>query len=274
MTNAGATSSPSPKSTSQSSVAGSQAKTSPAQPWVLLRGLGRDARHWGDLPERLRAAVAQGDCARVLTPDLAGNGSRAHEISPDTIEQATEDYRRQLHSQGFSPPYRLIGLSLGGMVAIDWLTRYPEEITQGYVINSSVGTINRPWLRMRPSAVLRLLITPTRFVRARERKICQLTTQMQPDRNQLAQQWYEWALVARPTADNLKRQTRAALSFHPKRPQAAERLHIMAGAKDRLVNPSASRQLAEAWQLTFSEHPHAGHDLPLDDPQWLIEQIL
>ena len=36
--------------------------------------------------------------------------------------------RSRAASAGVKPPYRLLGMSLGGMVATDWSQRYPEEI--------------------------------------------------------------------------------------------------------------------------------------------------
>lgn len=38
--------------------------------------------------------------------------------------------------------------------------------------------------------------------------------------------------------------------------------------------PCCSRRIAEAWGCTSAIHPDAGHDLPLDDPQWTIERIV
>jgi pimeloyl-ACP methyl ester carboxylesterase len=46
--------------------------------WVMLRGLTREARHWGALPGRLEALLPG---ARVVTPDLPGNGQRWRDSS-------------------------------------------------------------------------------------------------------------------------------------------------------------------------------------------------
>ena len=42
-------------------------------PWVLLRGLTREAGHWGSFPNQLRKALGG---TPVLTLDLPGAGTR------------------------------------------------------------------------------------------------------------------------------------------------------------------------------------------------------
>ena len=52
-----------------------------ARPWILLRGLTRESRHWGAFAASLDAA-----CAGVLPIDLPGNGTAAHTRSPARVE--------------------------------------------------------------------------------------------------------------------------------------------------------------------------------------------
>jgi hypothetical protein len=40
-----------------------------------------------------------------------------------------------------------------------------------------------------------------------------------------------------------------------------------------LVNSRCSLAIADAWHCALALHPDAGHDLPLDAPQWVIEQV-
>jgi hypothetical protein len=44
--------------------------------------------------------------------------------------------------------------------------------------------------------------------------------------------------------------------------------------QDVLVSPQCSATLAHRWQVELRIHPDAGHDLPLDDPAWVIQQTL
>ena len=48
---------------------------------------------------------------------------------------------------------------------------------------------------------------------------------------------------------------------------------ILSSECDALVHPKSSEELAKAWNVSHSVHPTAGHDLSLDDPMWVIQQI-
>ena len=69
--------------------------------WILLRGLTREARHWGGFAELLRREIPD---ARVIAPDLPGNGSLNEQKSPLRVEQMVEALREQLGVQRVAPP--------------------------------------------------------------------------------------------------------------------------------------------------------------------------
>ena len=48
---------------------------------------------------------------------------------------------------------------------------------------------------------------------------------------------------------------------------------VMAGALDRLVDHRCSQRLARAWQADCLIHRDAGHDLPLDEGQWVAQSV-
>ena len=137
--------------------------------WILLRGLTRDARHWGDFPARLGAALAP---AEVHTPDLPGNGRLHLSASPLDVNAMAEDCRAQLRAAGVVPPYRLFALSLGAMAAVAWATRHPEEIEACVLVNTSLRPFARLHERLRPACYPRLLrlavlgATPARWEEA------------------------------------------------------------------------------------------------------------
>jgi pimeloyl-ACP methyl ester carboxylesterase len=66
-------------------------------------------------------------------------------------------------------------------------------------------------------------------------------------------------------------QLKAASQFVP--PNVSQRTLIVSSGQDRLVSPRCSRDLASFLGAPVREHAEAGHDLPLDDPAWLLEQI-
>lgn len=48
---------------------------------------------------------------------------------------------------------------------------------------------------------------------------------------------------------------------------------ILSGAGDALCHPCCSEAMARRWSTPHKQHPWAGHDLTLDDPEWVINQI-
>ena len=51
-------------------------------PWVLLRGLTREAGHWGPFPEQLRQAVGDAPVRRVAAAATAGAPAPAAPAAP------------------------------------------------------------------------------------------------------------------------------------------------------------------------------------------------
>jgi len=242
--------------------------------WLLLRGLGRDSRHWGDFPERLSRRIG----APMHGIDLPGNGALYQRRSPARVDALVEACRTQAIASLLPPPYRVVAISLGGMLAVDWAIRHPGEIDHAVLINTSLRP-HAPWHRRLQPRHLRALITalcaddPTRW----ERLIMALTSNVWPsDRPRsaaLLQQWIDWHRQCPPTRGNLLRQLIAASRFAaPERPDCP--LLLLGSAADRLVSVECSRRLAAAWPVPYREHPTAGHDLPLDDPDWLIDAIV
>ncbi len=237
--------------------------------WVLLRGLGRCAHHWGEFPQRLQANYPS---ALVHALDLPGLGERCHLPSPASIDSAVDAYRTQLRELGVSAPLRLVGLSMGGMVAMQWLQRYPQELSQAFVINSSAGGICRWQQRMRPAALARLLaasLSPAR----REHSVFDLTCNARDQRDAVLAQWQDIARQQPPRTGNLLRQINAARRFTPPALAATDKLVIVASSGDRLVDPACSAAIAAHYQRPLRLHPWAGHDLPQDDPGWLLQQL-
>jgi pimeloyl-ACP methyl ester carboxylesterase len=241
--------------------------------WVFLRGLTREARHWGDFPARFRAVFGQelapGD---LLLPDLAGNGRRYLEPSPSRVEDIMESCRADLARRGHPPPYHLLALSLGGMVALSWAARHPEECCGAVLISTSL----RPWCpfneRLRPAIWPTVLALMTTAGETRERAILHLTSGRAAELSGLVPVWSGYARECPVSRANTLRQLMAASRFSC-RERPAVPLLFLAGGRDRMVHPHCSQTVAQAWRAGFSLHPWAGHDLPLDDGDWVSREV-
>jgi len=239
--------------------------------WILLRGLARESRHWGDFPRRLRLAIPD---ATLHALDLPGCGARHASTSPSTVEAMVETYRSVLASRGIGAPLHLLGLSLGGMVAASWAVRYPGEVASCVLVNTSM----RPWCRwherLRPRAALALArLAGVRKAERREARILALTSAAPGSHAAVVEEWAGYSREYPVSTANTLRQLLAAARFRaPFRPPMTPLL-VLCSRRDALVDPACSMRLAHAWSATLAIHPDAGHDLPLDDGDWVAARI-
>ena len=151
--------------------------------WVLLRGLTREARHWGDMPLLLAQQLESNDATpppAVTTLDLPGNGAAASQTSPCSVRAMVEAARQQLAATGARPPYALMAMSLGGMVATDWAQRYPDEVARLVLINTSMRPYSRFTERLRPASWARVALMAQRSARRARHSSIDLQPGSQP----------------------------------------------------------------------------------------------
>ncbi len=245
---------------------------STASSWIFLRGLMRDGRHWGDFPEIFRRVLPD---VRIELLDFPGNGSLGDQTSASRVEDMVEHCRAELRRRGLAPPYRLLAMSLGAMVAASWASRYPQELAACVLINTSLRPFSPPHWRLRPRAwpsVLRLALRPPE-PRAIEAMILGLTSRRHEDPAPLLDDWTAWRLSHPVSRANALRQLLAAARYRAPPAAPATRLLILASARDGLVDSRCSRRLARQWRCALEVHPTAGHDLPLDDGPWVAETV-
>ena len=238
--------------------------------WVLLRGLMREARHWGGFPAQLQQAFPD---ATIITPDLPGNGRLWRERSPTRIEDMVEHCRTTLRGLGHTPPYHLLALSLGGMVAKCWSEAHPEEVPAMVLINTSMRPYNPFHHRLRPATYPTLIRMALESDPARrEETILRLTSARGAAPDVLAA-WSGYAREYPVSRVNVLRQLLAAARFRANGAPVTTQVLLLASNGDRLVNPRCSHTLAHAWGAKLALHSQTGHDLPLDDAIWLVEQL-
>jgi pimeloyl-ACP methyl ester carboxylesterase len=250
----------------------------PAQTWVLLRGLTREARHWGDMTLLLAQQLEKADAGtghQVLTLDLPGNGVAVSRTSPGSVRGMVEAARQQLAANGVQPPYALMAMSLGGMVATDWAQRYPGEVARLVLINTSMRPYSRFTERLRPASWPRvtLLALLWRSARHAERIIHRLTCNREASRDDDLAAWVAIRNSAPVTANSALRQLVAAACFRsaPTPPRCP--VLVLSSTADRLVDARCSVALAAAWLAPHYRHPWAGHDLPHDDAPWVAQRV-
>lgn len=238
--------------------------------WLLLRGLGRDSRHWMDFPDQLKDRGYE-----VLCLDLPGFGTEAHRSSPLTISGIAEDVR-----QRFRPHIKqesrwgIIGISLGGMVSLEWCSSHPSDFVKSVVINVSSRDSGNFWQRVSPFGMFKTLeaLFQNRNIPEREKAILEMVSNLRKKDPELLKQLIEIAQSVDISFFNFSKELVAASRF-----MAPENIEIpclfLASLKDHMVDVRCSKLLAERLKQNIKFHPTAGHDLPMDDPDWVIERI-
>jgi len=235
---------------------------------LFLRGLTREIRHWDGLPEKFQAMTS----IPVITLDLPGAGVNFHLPSPKNINEYVEFLRQHMPPGG---PIVLIGISMGGMIALRWAEMYPQEIQSVFMINSSASNLSKANERFNLGhwpALLKILLS--RDHQNSERLILDITVnKLSPERRLELSRYFEKIQLEYPVSKKSKlNQILAARVFNVVNRPAVP-VHIISSLGDRLVNPSCSKKLADVLKAQIHIHPDAGHDLPLDDPQWLLSVL-
>ena len=252
--------------------------------WILLRGLTRERRHWGSFAQTFADAVPT---ARVIALDLPGNGALYRQASLLSVADMARHCRRELQRLDVPPPYHLLAMSLGAMVATAWAARHPQELAGAVLINTSMRPFSPPQQRLRPrnlGPLLRLLLAAPGSL-AREEAVLRLTSNL-PQRDAavpalttptaliaLITEWADWQRECPVSRANALRQLWAAARWQAPRVRPAVALLLLTSTADALVDTRCSQQLARHWACPLAAHPWAGHDLPLDDAPWVAEQV-
>ena len=235
-------------------------------PIVMLRGFGRGQHHWSGFKSELQKAFPKRD---IILIDLPGNGALSHLTSPNNIKVATDSITTQLELQGVNAPCDFIGLSLGGMIAL-YMMENTAWVRRACVINTSVNALSLPMDRMKPMALIGLIYSRLLPTQLQEKLMWQLTVS-QPIDKAILKNWVNVAMVNKVTLNNLWRQSSIARSYN-KKPILGQRhkeLLILSSKHDNIVNARCSIKLAKHTNAQHKTHKSAGHDLPLDDPQWV-----
>lgn len=240
--------------------------------WLLIRGLFREQRHWGRFPKVLESTIPG---SRVFCLDLPGVGTEIARKSPISISEIVLDLRSRWLKLKESQPgdWNCLAISLGGMVAMEWTSKFSDDFKKVTLINTSASNIGWPWQRMKPGALKGLLTAVMRRdIVTREIGILKTTTHGFAPIKETAAIWAGFAKESPPNITVAFSQLAAAIKY-----KAPTRIpipvQILASGNDALTDPTCSRTLANRFGAVFSEHPDAGHDLPLEAPEWIAEQV-
>jgi len=243
--------------------------------WVLLRGMSRESGHWGAFPEHLlRELRALQPSSQVISLDLPGTGTLRGQPSPTQVSAIVDACRAELQRRGVGGRVSVVGMSLGVAVLSDWANRYPAEVEAGVLINPSLRPFSELFRKSRPLNYLGLaLLSLSRFsARMREERVLSLTTRLTPPQA-VIDRWLELQRQHPLGVRNTARQLLASVRYRASRTRPAAPMLLLCSKGDNLVDWRCSQAISRAWGAPLRLHTKAGHDLPLDDPQWVARSV-
>lgn len=236
--------------------------------WVLLRGLIRGSFHWHQFPQKLAQAFPED---KIHLFDLPGNGLRNKESSPANIAGFTEDLRflaRRLDN------IHLVAISLGGMIAMNWLATRPDEVAHTFIMNTSLGDTGPFYKRLNYYNYPRIFKSFLKDEAVVEKLILDLTCNNLKIYDDVLPHHIDMARQYPMNRLNFFRQMLAAgKSRFDSRLLQYKNLRLMVCTNDRLVHHENTFNLGHKLGITPVVHPWAGHDLTLDDPDFVVDYL-
>lgn len=229
-------------------------------PVVLLHGFPLNRAMWDEV------VPALADRYHVIVPDLRGHGETEAPEGPYSVAEFADDVIALLDSLGHAKA-AIVGLSMGGYVSLQLLTRAPERLTACVLADTSgrADTDERKAARAAQADVIGKdglgafaeLVLPRMFGRG----VC-------TERPQLVERFRQTITSQRPEA------VVAALQALGSRPEMLEQLQavnvptlVLVGSEDAATTPRDSRELAAAIPgATLVILPGAGHMSNWEDP--------
>lgn len=240
--------------------------------WLLLRGLARESAHWGSFIPLLQSTFPD---AQISTLDLVGTGQFYQDNSPRNIKAITDIARRQAVERGLlEQPVTVLALSLGGMVAWEWMKNYPDDINGATLINTSFANLSPFYQRLRWQSYWQFFsLLRQRHVYQRELAIVQLVNNSRHLDDQIARDWGQIQTLRPVSMKNMLQQIIAASRYRPDNTKPNVPVLLLNAQGDRLVAPACSAAIQQRWQLELRTHIWAGHDLTQDDGAWVVAQL-
>lgn len=236
----------------------------------LIRGLGREAAHWGEFRDLLRQ---QDFVHQVHCLELPGTGEFYQLTAPLTIQENAEFLLTQISKESQAPKV-ILAISLGAMVAAEMLQKRSELFEKAYFMNTSFANLSPIHHRLQLYAFRQFLkIGLSKSLVEREGQVLKMVSRDVSKHKKLSQEWAKIFTERPMQLKNFVRQLIAAATYKisPHAPSCP--VVVMNSLQDKMVHPNCSERLAKHWNLPLDTHDTSGHDLAIDAPHWIIEVI-
>lgn len=226
------------------------------RPILLLHGISNSGRAWGP---QIPALVAAG--YQVIVPDHAGHGASEQLSVPFGVADIADDSEQLLAALGIGK-LDIVGLSLGGMVALELALRYPDRFGRIVVANSFPRTTSPEFKVMAEgwATTFERHHGPVTRFEQNWPSLVSPAFQNSPEGMRTYQVWH--GIAATSDGASLANVARGITGF-----DALERIAdlimpalLIAGSEDRMSPPSYSRMMAQRIsEGTYVEIAGAAH---------------
>jgi pimeloyl-ACP methyl ester carboxylesterase len=238
--------------------------------WVFLRGLAREKRHWGDFPDFFKGQFPE---VKIAAIDFPGIGERADQASPSSMEAIADLTWKEARQNFPDGKIAVLAVSMGGMVAMEWMRTHEDEVAAAILINSSSkdsAFYNRLRYQVWPQFLKAAIHAQPR---EREKQIIDMIMNSEVAREKALPCWTKVAQEHPIPPLTFARQLWAASQFLGLQKKPSTPVLLLNSLGDRFVDPSCSETLHQKFQWPMERHPWGGHDLVWDDPQWVTDYI-
>jgi pimeloyl-ACP methyl ester carboxylesterase len=255
---------------------------------VLLRGLMRDSRHWYGFDQRLSQQAVN-----VISVDLPGNGVLVYQVSPSEMQDYCDAVWHQIDDALLKQSMLssqvnlvLVGLSMGGMLALTMAAQCRSRVQHVVLINSSAANLSPWYKRFQCWGLMTALGGGTRAL------CTSLSNKVDNDKShwleaavldfisrhlgqsiEVINAWSLLRLQCHTSFINGLRQLYASARFHSPVLNGIP-VSVIVANQDKLAHPKCSEQLAVFYQTQLHKIDDSGHDVSLDQPQQLQQLLL
>jgi pimeloyl-ACP methyl ester carboxylesterase len=239
--------------------------------FYLIRGLVREKGHWGSFSDEVQKIHPD---AKISYIDIPGNGIHFQSVSPLTVSGMVEKMRQEfLNLRAENDEAHMVAISLGAMVGVEWMKNHPNDFAKATLINTSFAGMSPAFHRLHPSAVIHLAKVPFLKGRSKETHILKLVCNNKEVFDEAVEDWTKIDAERPVNFSNTVRQLIASALFKVEDYKPEIPVKILGATFDRMVSVECSRAIARKWKAPYLEHPSAGHDLTLDDPTWVAQNL-
>ncbi len=241
---------------------------------LLLRGLLREKRHWGEFPEILKRTLSSsGLKCEVECIDLPGIGTQQGRSCPLDMDKVVQDLRARSEILHQKQKMVIVSNSLGSMISMQWAHLYPEDIEGLVLMNTSASNLGELGERISVEALATFAkVIVHEDAAKRESLILRLVSNKYSEDPVKLQEWASLAMRKKDMLSLGLRQLWLAAKFKLDYKLDLPSL-MLCSIQDRLINPTACMKVAKALGSEQRFNHSAGHDLPLDDPEWVSQEI-